>query len=200
MKWYADDRGRLVRQVVFDLAVLVWIVVWVFLAMHVRTRVLSVQGGTQRLQDGASTLSTNMTDAGNKITSVPLVGDGLKKPFTDAADAATQVSLAGKDMTVGVGQMGSLLAYLVAVTPIAIALLVWVLVRLRYARRAGRARAVAVLPGGIDLLALQALQHASPTQLRTLQAPSDGWRRMNVNTIERLARLELDTLGLRPPK
>ena len=201
MKLYADDRDRLLRQVVFDTVTALWVVGWLLLARRVHTTVVSAQGGSRRLESGATDMSGRMTQAGDSLSRVPLVGGSLRQPFTDAADAAAQVSLAGHDLTIGIGRLATLLAWLVASAPIALALLVWAYVRLRYARDAGRAGRLLATPGGRDVLALQALATASPAVLaRVDDEPAAAWRSGDDAVIRRLAAVRIRSLGLRAPR
>ena len=76
--------------------------------------------------------------------------------------------------------------------------LVWVLVRLRYARRARSA--VVIRQHGIDLLALRALAHQPAGKLLAASGdPAAAWRFGDPGTLYRLAVLELRSLGLGPP-
>lgn len=196
MKLYADLHARRVRQTVFDAAVAVWLVVWIQLAMKVNSTTDSARGGADRLQTGAASLSGNLTTAGGRLEKVPLVGDTLREPFTKAAGSATDVSSAGQQLSTGIDRLGDLLGFLTALAPVLFALLLWGVVRLRYARRAGAAARLRDT-GGDDLLALRALTTASPTQIRAVDEEATAkWRAGDEDVTRALAGLHLRSLGL----
>jgi len=77
--------------------------------------------------------------------------------------------------------------------------LLWLYVRLSYARTAGSA--VVARARDLDLLALRALAHQPTRQLlRVSGDPAAAWRRDDTGVVRELAALELTTLGLRAPR
>ncbi|MGQ0576816.1 MAG: hypothetical protein ACT4RN_21835 [Pseudonocardia sp.] len=74
----------------------------------------------------------------------------------------------------------------------------WLVLRLRYARRARAALAVRAIDA--DLLALRALARMDLRRLRAVAPdPAAAWRRDDRDVVHRLAALELRSLGLRAP-
>jgi hypothetical protein len=77
--------------------------------------------------------------------------------------------------------------------------LVWLTIRLRYARRAASAATARALD--LDLLALRALAHQPTRDLLAVTAdPASAWRRDDRAVVADLAGLELRALGLRAPR
>lgn len=128
---------------------------------------------------------------------IPIVGSKLKDPFVQAQGAGVSMTQAGDELARMLETMGKVFGGLTAAIPIVIALLLWTVVRLRYARSAGRAQALTVLPAGTSLLALEALHTIAPRVLSEVGAdPGGRWQQGDRATVETLARLWLDSLGL----
>jgi hypothetical protein len=150
------------------------------------------------MQDAGEGFSGTMTDAGNTLGGVPLIGGGIRAPFDAASDAGATLAQAGAAQQDAVGALATTLGVAIAGAPILIVLLVWALTRLRYILRATELRAVSRLPEGSDLLALRALTNARARALRGLgDASLRGWRERQPEAIAVLAALELRGGGLR---
>jgi hypothetical protein len=88
---------------------------------------------------------------------------------------------------------------LVAMVGVLPALVIWLPLRIRYARLAGAA--VACRERDADLLALRALTSVPVRRLRTVtDDPASSWRRGDPDVVRALAALELRRLGLRAPR
>lgn len=197
MKLYADRQDRLFRQIVFDALVAVWVILWARAGWAVYQHTVAAKGGARDLSAGGERLRTQMGNAARAVDGVPLVGGQLKEPFVQAQGAGTSMTNAGQQLGDTIETLGRVMGSLTAGIPIAIALLVWAIVRLPYVRRASRARSLARTPGGMDLLAFDALRSATPRELAGIgDEPVDGWRRRDPETIVALARLRLSALGL----
>ncbi|GAB3584292.1 hypothetical protein [Calidifontibacter terrae] len=198
MKLYAELRPRLARQIVFDLVVAGWLIWWIRLGMRVNSKADGARAGADKLQTGAAGLSSNLNTAGGRLEKVPLVGGTLREPFTNAAKSATDLSASGRQMSTGIDQLGDLLGFLTALAPVLFALLLWTVVRLRYARRAGAAARLRAA-GGSDLLALRALGSADPARVVAVDPEATAkWREGDEVVINDLAALHLRSWGLRP--
>ncbi len=197
MKLYADRQDRLTRQIVFDALTLLWVGLWVWAGLAIYHRTTSAKSGTRDLSSGGQQLHTQMGRAADAAGGVPLVGGALKSPLRQAAGAGTSMDHAGQQLGDVIETLGRVMGSLTAGIPIAFALLIWLTIRLPYARRAGRARSLARRPGGIDLLALQALSSAAPAQLLAIDPePAQAWRDRDESAIAAFAQLQLRRLGL----
>lgn len=202
MKLYADRFPTAARQLLTDLLVLAWIYLWIRAGywLHDLVEKLAVPG--QKLEGAGGGLADNLADAGGKIGRVPVVGDDLTAPFERAADAARAVAEAGRDQQDLVGELALVLGLAIAAFPIALVVLLWLPLRLRWMRRASAGAALRKAPAGRDLLALRALATQPLRRLARVDPDvAEAWRRGDAATIDALAALELRTLGLRsaPP-
>ncbi|WP_328619013.1 hypothetical protein [Streptomyces sp. NBC_00354] len=201
MRMYAQTPARRNRQVLADLiaAVLVAAAVWFALAVHETIMLLAEPG--RKVESSGDSLATELGNAGDAASNVPLVGDLLKKPLQSAADASTGFADAGASLQHTVSQVADLTALALIVIPVAFVLLLWLPPRLRWIRRSATLRRLLDAPGGADLLALRAL--AGPlSDLEALAAPpgglADAWRRGDQQVIADLSGVALRRAGLRP--
>jgi hypothetical protein len=196
---YADRLPTAVRQLVTDILVVIWVYAWIRAGMWVHTMVLKLAVPGQKLEGAGNGIADNLADAGGKVGRIPLVGDQLTKPFTGAADAARSLAEAGRQQQQIVGTVALVVALMAVALPLAIVLLGWLPLRLRWMRRAGVAGAVRDQPAGRDLLALRALAGRPLNQLARLGPDiAQSWRNGDAAAVDALAALELRGLGLKP--
>ena len=88
MKLYADTPVRRYLQIATDLAVLLWIWLWVSLAQQVRDATLELRAPGYQIDSSASDLAGRLRNAGQGVSKVPFVGDDVQKPFDGAGGAA----------------------------------------------------------------------------------------------------------------
>lgn len=203
MKLYADRFPTAARQFLADLLAVAWIYLWIRAGMWLHDLVgrLAVPG--EKLEGAGGGLADNLADAGDKVGRVPVVGDELTAPFARAADAARAVAEAGRDQRDLVTDLALVLGLAVAAFPIALVVLVWLPLRVRWMRRAAAAAALRDAPAGRDLLALRALATQPLRRLTRIDPDvAEAWRRRDAATVDALAALELRALGLRgaPPE
>ncbi|MEW2135749.1 hypothetical protein AB0892_03945 [Streptomyces sp. NPDC005409] len=201
MRLYAQTPARRNRQVLGDLlaAALTAAAVWFALAAHEVIMVLAEPG--RKVESSGDSLASELDNAGDAASKVPLVGDLLKKPLQSAADAGTGFADAGQSLQDGVSQVATLTATALIVIPVFFVLLLWLPPRLRWIRRSATVRRLAEAPGGADLLALRAL-NGSLRDLAALPAPpgglADAWRRGDQRVIADLCAVARKQAGLRP--
>ncbi len=198
---YSARPLRLALQVVADLALVGWVVVWVQLARAADAAVHAVARPGYALQSNATQVAGGLTGAGHNVSQVPLVGDQLATPLTAAGGAADRLAAAGGDLgdRIAAGALPTALA--VALVPIVPVLLTWLVLRLRFALRAGACAQLALLPGGDSLLAMRALANRAPGRLAAISDdPVAAWRREDGDVVRRLADLELGLSGVRRPR
>lgn len=197
MKIYADVPGRRAGQVITDVAVLVWVVVWAELGRMVWQAVHRLGASGRELQHAGNGLSGSLNDAAGQAGKVPLVGSSLRGPLRGAADAAAQAAHAGVVEQSAVGRAAILLGLVVALMPITLLAIIWLPRRLRWIRTAtAMSRARDLLDD--DLLALRALAHRALWELQRVH-PRVGaaYASGDPAVVAALAQLELDDLGLR---
>ncbi|MFV0462030.1 MAG: hypothetical protein ACK5MP_02365 [Nostocoides sp.] len=202
MKPYADDPSRRTRQVVADVAMALWALLWIRIGMAVHGAVMALAAPGQQLEQAGTSWSQQMNAAGDSTSDLPLVGDKVATPFHTVAGVGEEISSAGSSLIGAVQSLAMVAGWITALIPILIVVLIWGLLRLRYARRAGAMLALARIDGGQDALALRALVNQPVRRLLVVsQDPGGGWRRADPEIIDALASLEMRRWGLRigPP-
>ncbi|GIJ47107.1 hypothetical protein Val02_39930 [Virgisporangium aliadipatigenens] len=201
MKVYAERPGAAFRQVITDLLVALWVYAWVRAAFFVHEWIDKLAVPGEKLAGAGDRMAEQLRDAGNKAGRVPVAGDDLKKPFTNAGDAASQVADVGREQQEIVHQLALVLAIGLLVLPLGLVLLVWLPRRLRWMSRAGTAAKLRTASAGRDLLALRALATQPLERLTRLDPDiAAAWRRGDGDAVRALAELELSGLGLRRPR
>ncbi|MFD6967109.1 hypothetical protein [Streptomyces sp. NPDC059979] len=201
MLLYAQTPARRTRQILADLIAVVLIAAAVKFALAVHDAIMLLAEPGRRVESSGESLATALDDAGDTVSDVPLVGDLLKKPFRSAADAGTGLADAGQSMQDTISQLATLAAVALIVVPVAVVLLLWLPLRLRWIRRSATIRRLLDAPGGADLLALRALT-GPPGDLFTISVPpaglADAWRRGDRQVVAALSEVTLRRAGLRP--
>jgi hypothetical protein len=202
MQLYADIPAVRTRQLLTDLAVLLWALTWCVAGWVVYRLVGALAVFGRALEGAGGRLSGELGTASDQAGGVPFLGDKLSVPFRGAADASSRLAEAGLAEQQAVSRLAWTLALVVAVTPIAAALLTWLPWRLRWVRSA--AAATALRGGGtapdLELLALRALTRRPLRQLQAIAPrPVEALRDRDAGVVAALAALELRALGLRLP-
>ena len=197
---YAQTPWRRARQLLGDLLVLGWVVLWVRVGQWVYDVVGQLAAPGRTLEDAGSSLAESLTSAGDTVARVPLIGDDVRAPFTAAGGAADSIAAAGVEVQEGVHQMALLLGLTVAAVPILLVAGVWLVVRARFVSRARAAGRILDSAADLDLFALRALATQPVRALaRVSDDPANAWRRRDPEVVRSLAALELRSLGLREP-
>ncbi|QNN52842.1 hypothetical protein [Nocardioides mesophilus] len=201
MKLYADTSARRGRQVVGDLLVLLWVLVWVQLAgvVHDATNALAVPG--EQLQEAGAGLAQRLRDAGSGVEGIPLVGDEVRAPFDGAGDAADRIAAAGTAQADAVHTLAFWLALAVGAIPVLVALAVYLPLRWRFVREATAGQRFVDSGHDLDLFALRAMAHQPLHRLARISPdPAGAWRARDPGVVRALAVLELRDAGLAPPR
>jgi hypothetical protein len=200
-KLYADTRVRRLLQVVGDVAVVVWVWAWIAVAGRVHDATLGLATPGRKIDSSASDLAERLRDAGRTVADVPLVGDSVRTPFDGAGKAAGGLSEAGRQQVAAVGSLAHWLGLAVALIPILMLLWLYLPPRIAFIRRATAGRRFLDSGADLDLFALRAMAHQPLHVLSGIDTdPAGAWRRGDRAVIDRLARLELRSVGLRPPE
>jgi hypothetical protein len=201
VKLYADTPARRTIQVVGDLAVVVWIWVWVDIAGKVRESTLELATPGRKIDASASDLADRLRDAGQTVANVPLVGDEVRSPFDGAGKAASGLSEAGQSQVAAVDGLAHWLGLAVALIPVLALLWFYLPQRITFVRRATAGQRFLDAGADLDLFALRAMAHQPLHVLAGIDPdPAGAWRRGEPQVIDALARLELRSVGLRPPR
>jgi hypothetical protein len=152
------------------------------------------------MESTGSDFQGSLSDAGDRLGGVPLIGGGIRSPFDAAAEAGQSLAAAGVQQQSAVHTAATVAGLIVTLVPIGFLLFYWLRSRMTFAIGSSRARALLELPDGLDLLALRALVRGSAGELRGATAwPVEAWRAQQGPEIARLAALELRAWGVRLP-
>ncbi len=199
MRFYAEHPRRVARQVLADLLVIAWVWLVVTIAHAARDLLDRLQGPAGALTSAGQSVRDTFAGAAHAASQIPLVGGELARALDLGTGAGNSLAAAGQRQTQiidAVGFWAGLATVAFAAVPV---VLLWLYVRVSYARTAGSA--VLARARDVDLLALRALAH-QPTRrlLRVSGEPAAAWRRDDPAVVRDLATLELRALGLRPPR
>lgn len=198
---YADLPSRRTTQIVGDVLLVVWVVVWIRLAaeVHQATERLAVPG--RRIDASAGDLAGQLHDAADSIGGLPVVGESASQPFDGAGAAADRLAEAGRSQVEAVDTLAFWLAIATALVPILLALAFYVPSRVRFVRQATAGQRFLDSAADLDLFALRALTHQPLHVLaRISDDPAGGWRARDPAVVRSLAALELRDVGLVPPR
>ena len=198
MKLYSDFGPRRSRQIVADVTALALIGAWVWLGITVYSLIenLSVYG--VQMEDAGAGFRETMTQVGETLGGIPLIGGGIRTPFDGASEAGGALKAAGQSQQVAINQLATVLGIGIAALPILTILLLWLLPRLRFAQRASRAQKLVKSGAGVDLLALRALASQNISALAAVDPDAmAAWRRGDDQVMRKLAALELKSSGVR---
>lgn len=200
MKLYADRPVRLANQVLGDLLVLVLVFLAVRLGRAAHGRVADLAGPGRDAENVARSLDGRMRDTAGTVQDAPLVGGTLAKPFRLLATTSRDLASTAQAYQDAVERLAVLTGVLVALVPILLLLAVWLPRRISWVVEASAAsRLLRGSAAGADLLAVRALAR-QPLQRLAALGPDvvAGWKAGDPEATDRLARLELDELGLTP--
>jgi hypothetical protein len=194
---YATTPGRLLAQLLSDVAVVIWTFVWVLVGLAVDTAVSTIAEVGRQVQGGADGVADSLKSAGHSADRIPLVGDAVSEPLTAASKAALDIAGAGHNLDTTATWLAVVLALAVAAPPTLAVVMPWLVLRIRFFRRKWNVSALAATPAGEQLLALRALANRPLRRLTAVSAdPVGAWRREDFDAIRGLAALELRSAGI----
>ena len=198
LTWYSDFGPRRTRQIIAAVVALGLIAGWVWVGIAVYTLVRNLAAFGKQMEDAGKGFSATMTEAGNTLGRVPLIGSGIRTPFDSASSAGGSLEAAGLSQQVAVNQLAVGLGIAIAALPILVILLLWLAPRIRFARKSAQVKAEVRAGAGIDLLALRALATQEISTLSKIDPDAmAAWRRGDVQVMRALAHLELKSSGVR---
>lgn len=198
MTLYSDFGPRRTRQIIGDVLALAAIAAWVWLGVTVYQLVENLAAFGVQMEEAGAGFKETMTEVGDTLGSVPLIGPGIRAPFDGASGAGGALESAGQSQQVAVNQLATGLGIGIAVLPIIMILVLWLVPRIRFVRKAGRAKAIVKTGAGIDLLALRALATQKISALSAVDPDAmAAWRRGDERVMRSLAQLELKSSGVR---
>ena len=198
MRLYSDYPGRAAGQILGDVVASVAVVVAVIGGIGVHGSIAAIaQVGTQ-VEGSGEVLHDGMGQVADTLAVVPFIGEAARGPLDAAGGAGDNLADAGRTLHDAIVLTANIAGLAVAVIPIVIVALVWVLARLVPAHRAAQVRALALSPDGQELLALRALTTRPAGVLAKVDArPLAAWRRGDEQAIAGLAAAELRRAGVK---
>jgi hypothetical protein len=198
MKIYSDFAARRTRQIIADVLALGAIGLWVWFGYTVFTLINNLAVFGVQMEDAGAGFRETMTEVGETLGGVPLIGPGIRLPFDGASAAGGSLEEAGQAQQEAVLQLATTLGIGTAALPVLTILIVWLVPRILFIRRAGRVKAIVTADAGLDLLALRALTTQKLSAITSIDADALGaWRRGEPEVVRRLAQLELKSSGVR---
>lgn len=198
MKLYSDFGPRRTRQIIGDVVALAAIGAWIWLGVTVYQLVENLAGFGVQMEEAGAGFKETMTEVGETLGGIPVIGGGIRGPFDGASGAGGALEAAGQSQQVAVNQLATGLGIGIAALPIVMILVLWLAPRIRFVRKAGRAKAIVASGAGIDLLALRALATQKVSALSAVDPDAmAAWRRGDETVMRALAQLELKSSGVR---
>jgi hypothetical protein len=194
---YATTPGRLLAQLLSDLAVVIWTFVWVLVGLAVHGAISTIADVGHQVQGGADGVADSLKSAGDSANHIPLVGGAVSEPLTAASKAALDIAGAGHNLDTTASWLAIVLALAVAAPPVFAVVVPWLVLRIRFIRRKLTVSALATTPAGAQLLALRALANRPLRRLTAVTPdPVGAWRAADPHAIHGLAALELRSAGI----
>lgn len=198
MTLYSDYPAARTRQIIADVIGVVLIVIVVSIATAVTASIRALGAFGRDVEQAGHDFESGLSDAADALGSVPLIGDGIRGPFDAAAAAGESIAEAGRAQQAFVEAVALGVGWSVAVVPIVLLALVWVLPRIRFALRSRRLRSMIERGMTADTLAARAVVRAPLAQLASVHPdPAAAWRANDSAAIRALAGLELRRAGIR---
>lgn len=198
MKLYSDYGSRRTRQIIGDVVALALIAAWIWFGVAIFQLVQNLAVFGLRMEEAGAGFRETMTQVGETLGGIPLIGGGIRVPFDGASAAGGALEDAGQSQQTAIFQLALFLGIGTAALPILMILLIWLVPRIRFVRRAGRAKQVVAAGAGIDLLALRALATEKLSAITAIDPDALGaWRRGDEQVMRQLAELELRSSGVR---
>jgi hypothetical protein len=198
MQIYSDFAAQRSRQIAVDVFAIAAIAAWIALGAFVYSLVIDLARFGVQMQSAGSDFSRTMSDIGDTLDGVPLIGGGISGPFDAAGGVGESLEAAGRSQQEAVLNLALGLGWGIAVVPVATILVFWLVPRLRFSRQAGTTRRLVRTGVTVDMLALRALTNQKLTVLAAIDAdPVSAWRRGDPEVMRALAQLELKASGVR---
>ena len=198
MSLYAELPGYRARQILLDVAVLAWILVWIRIGMWVDEAVNRLAGPGRAVQEAGMSFARPLHEARREVADIPVVGEALERPLAAAADAGRLLADAGAGQQDVVHTLAVTLGVLFAVIPVSLLLALYLPGRVRWVGQASTARRLRAADAGLELFALRAV---ATRPLRDLyRVTSDPAHALRSGDHAPLAALELRALGLTPER
>jgi hypothetical protein len=194
MKLYAEVTGVRVRQIVMDVVLVGWVVVWIRIGMRVHDLVEALGAPGERLEDAGGRIAGSVSRLGGRADDLPIVGRRLGDAFGSVASGGRALERAGVAQQDAVHTLALWLGVLLAVIPIIWALARYLPGRVRWVREATAAARLRTSAADLRLFALRALVTVPLSDLHKVSA--DPAADYDAGRFRELAAVELASMGL----
>jgi hypothetical protein len=195
MKLYAESGPYRLKQVIQDVLVLLWTIIWIRIGFFMKALVERFAGPGETIEGAGRGFADTVNRFGTDIEDVPVVGETLRDPFDAIASAGRTLQEAGQTQQEVVNSFAFWLGFLLALIAIGYVMLKYVPDRVRWIREAGAAHKIRIDAVDLRVFALRALVSQPLYELRRVAPdPADAYE---AGDYEGLASLELARLGLR---
>ncbi|MDO5736620.1 MAG: hypothetical protein Q4P15_09120 [Propionibacteriaceae bacterium] len=189
--------ARRVTDVVGDVVLVAWVVVWFTLSRSLRGVLDAIAQPLERLGSSTGTMADRIDETGRSLGDVPLLGEQMAAPFPQMAssmqDLANQLATQGQSL----GSTSAWLVPLVFLIPTVIAGGLYIPWRIRRVQESTAARALLAGNPRLDLFALRAMSTAHlPGVMRVSADPVAAWLAGDPSIIQGLSALELRRVGV----
>jgi hypothetical protein len=200
MKIYADAPVRRTRQFAADVLFVLWLAGWIWVGHVVQHGTAQLAGVGQQTDESATSLATGLTNAGDSLRDLPVVGGGVATPFDQMSSASQGLAAAGRSQVTAVHRLAWTLGISIATIPILTVAVFFVPVRWRFSREATAGARFIDAAEDLDLFALRALARQPMHVLaKVSDDPAGAWRDRDPQVVNALAALELRDSGLKVP-
>lgn len=198
MSLYSDYPAARTRQIIADVVGVLATIAVISIASAVTATIRALGGFGRDLERAGLDFEAGLTDAAEALGDVPLIGEGIRGPFDAAAGAGQAVADAGRAQQAFVEAVALGVGWSVALVPLLLLALLWVLPRARFLRRSRTLRAMIANGMTADTLAARALARAPLAQLAAVHPdPAAAWRTGDHAAVRALAGIELRRAGIR---
>jgi len=199
MRLYAERPARAGLQLLADLLAVGWMGLTIVVARTVHDFLLRLQNPARSLAGAGDSIRGVFDDAARTASGVPFVGEDLARALGRGTGAGDSLAAAGREQVEAIAAVAFGVGAGIVLLGAMPVLLMWLPLRLRYARLARSAVVARAVDS--DLLALRAItRRPVPQLLRIAPDPAAAWRRDDRAVVRHLAALELRSLGLRAPR
>jgi hypothetical protein len=197
---YAQRPAKLASQLVADVFVILWGVLWWLIGTLVHQTISIIATPAREVARTSSKLAADFRDAATEAAKVPGVGDQLRRPFDAAASTLNGLIASADHQVTNIERLASLVGWLVFLIPVSVVVAFWLPRRIRFWRQARAARIFIDSGADLDLFALRAMVTQPMHVLAAISDdPVGAWRGGDQTVITKLAEIELGRSGLRLP-
>jgi hypothetical protein len=197
---YAQRPAKLASQLIADVFVILWGVLWWLVGALAHQTISIVAIPAREVARTSSRLAADFRDAATEAAKVPGVGQQLRRPFDAAASTLTGLITSADHQVSNIEHLASLVGWLVFLIPVSVVVAFWLPRRIRFWRQARAARIFIDSNADLELFALRAMVTQPMHVLAAISDdPVGAWRGGDQTVITKLAEIELGRSGLRLP-